>query len=1603
MSKQIDEKVVSMQFDNRQFERNVSTSISTLDKLKQSLNLSGASKGLEEVQSASDKVNFSGMSAGIDALQVKFSTVQMLIVQQIGKIVDSAVSAGKRMASALTIDPIKTGFSEYETQIGAVQTILANTESKGTTLQDVNSALDTLNTYADKTIYNFTEMTRNIGTFTAAGIELDKSVSSIQGIANLAAVSGSTSQQASTAMYQLSQALSSGTVKLMDWNSVVNAGMGGQVFQDALKRTATVMGTNVDAIIEKHGSFRESLSEGWITAEVLTKTLEQFTMSAEEGSEAWNSYKKSLMDSGYTEEQALSILKMANTATDAATKVKTFTQLWDTLKESAQSGWTQTWEIIVGDFGEAKEFLTDISNTIGGMIGSAADARNKLLQGGLASGWKQLLGAGIADEAGFQESIKLVTKGYGVAFDEMIAKAEEAGGTFEDALVEGLKSGQITSKMLTGSVEALTIAMTSMSAEELEVAGYTAENVEQIRQLTDALKKGEISMDEFVKKMTRPSGRENLIQSLWNSFNALMSVVKPIKEAFREIFPRTTAEQIYKLTENLKNFTAKLTLSEETSDKVKRSFKGLFATFDIAKQLIVATLQAISPLFKGLKVLAGGVLNTSASLGDWLVSLNETIKKGGVFTKVADKIRMGLEKVGGFLKNVIDGFKEFASTMSNTVGIVADKTVERFGPLSTLGTIIKGIFVGLGKIMGKVMPIALKLATGVGNAIKSLMDEIGNAIQNADYDAIFDMINGGIISAIGVFIARFIKKGGDLVDNVGGIFDGLKGLFDGLSDAMGAFTESIKAETLKKIAISIGILSASLFVLSLIDSEKLSVSLMAITALFGELLGSMSIMSKITSKKGAGKIATSLIAIATAMLILSFAMKTLGKMSYEEMEVALISMTVGIVALVAAINMLPEGNVKKAAKAIRTLSVALLIFAVAMKIMGSLSWGEMARGLTGTVVGLAALVAAVKILPKDTALRAAGIASLAVAMVILGAALKIMASMSWDELARGLTALVVSLGALVAAMKLAKNAIPGALAMAIIAPALLLLAGTLKIMATMSWDEVARGLVVLGGALLIISAALLIMKKAIVGAAALLIVSAALLVLAPALKMLGNMSWEEIARGLAALAGAFIILGVAGLLLGSLAPTLLKIAGAVAIFGLGIAALGVGIVLISVGISALGLALTTFGGSIVVFITSLIGLIPYIIEQVGKGIILLCDVIAGGVDSICAAISAIIQAVLRALIECIPLLLECIGTLLDALFPFLLEYIPKIVDFIFKLLMAVFEVLAEHLDEFVVAGTEIVISLIRGIADAIPMLVDEGMKATAKLLNGIANAIRDNNDDLIAAVDNIMFAIVEAIGAWFGSMRGKGLELLDHFITGVTGKESNLKETVDDLMTKAKQAVVNKLKEWKTAGKDLIAGFIQGIKDKATAVIEAAKGVVSDALAGAKKLLGINSPSREFAEIGRYSDEGIVMGLKKYSGKVTGAAEDVGSGALDSMASAMSGISDLFNNDIESQPTIRPIVDLSEVESGAGAINGMFGMTPSVGVMSNLGAISSMMNSGQNGTNDDLISAINDLGSKLGNGGNNTYNINGITYDDGSNVSTAVESLIRAARMERRA
>lgn len=1283
MSTTVDERVVEMRFDNKQFEANVQTSLSTLDKLKRSLNLEGAAKGLENVNTAAQKCDMNPLTNAVETVKVKFSTLEVMAVTALANITNSAVNAGRNIVSALTIDPIKTGFQEYETQINAVQTILANTSSKGTTLDQVNNALDELNHYADMTIYNFTEMTRNIGTFTAAGVDLDTSVSAIKGIANLAAVSGSTSQQASTAMYQLSQALAAGTVKLQDWNSVVNAGMGGQVFQNALKETAKVHGIAIDEMIKDEGSFRETLSKGWLTSDILTETLSKFTGDLNE---------EQLRTMGYTDEQIQSIIKMGQTANDAATKVKTFTQLFDTLKEAAQSGWTQSWEIIVGDFEEAKELLTEVSDTFSAVINASADARNKMLQD-----WKDL------------------------------------------------------------------------------------------------------------------GGRTMMIEAVKNVFEGLVSVAKPVREAFNEIFPPMTGKQLAEITERIRDLTAKFKMGEESSKNLKNTFKGVFAVLDIVGQAFKAVAGGVGELI-GLFLPAGnGVLSLTGSFGEYLVKLDETVKKTDVFGKAVSTVVDIVKTAITFVKTAGEKVKEFGKTAGEKFDFPGfelfhsflERVHDRMAQIGDdAGKMKSGVIVAFEmmgealekckflKVMEALWTAVKVIAGGIADAVGTMMGTLVEKLGDADFSGVLDVLNSIAVGGIALSVSKFLKSVTEPLEGLNDILEGVTGILDGVRGCFEAYQTNLKAGTLLKIGAAIALLAGSIVAISLIDSDKLSASLGAITVLFANLLGAMAIFNKISSDTGkVFKACTVMIAMSVAVSILAGALKKVSDLDWGELARGLVGIAGLTTIVIASSKAMASGRkqVMKGATSLIIFGAAIKILASACKDLSKLQWDELGRGLTGvgvlfaeiavflrvakfngkmisTATGIVILTAAMKVLASackdfgqmewgeigkglagigglltelavftNLAGNAKHVMSTGVALIAIGAAMKIFASavkdfgqLQWDGIGRGLTAMGGALAEVAIAVKLMpKNMISIGTGLVIVSGALEIIANCMSKFGGMQWEEIGRGLTVMGGALAELAISLNFMKGTIGGSAALLVASTALAVLAPVLSILGALSWEAIAKGLISIAGAFTIIGVAGAVLTPLVPTILALSGAFALIGVGVLTIGAGLLAAGTGLSALAIgftALATAGAAgataivaaLTVVVTGIAGLIPAVLTKVGEGLIAICKVIAAGAPAIGEAVKAVILTLIDVFVSCVPQLADGALQLVVGVLAALATYTPQIVDLAFKFLIGILEGIASNLPSLIKAGIDVLMAFFTGVVDALSGI------DTGALLKGIA-------------------------------------------------------------------------------------------------------------------------------------------------------------------------------------------------------------------------------------------------------------------------------------------
>ena len=1100
MSAVVDERVVEMRFNNKDFEQNVKTSMSTLDKLKQKLNLKGASKGFEELGDASKKVNMNALGRSVDVVSAKFSALQVMGVTALANITNSVVNSAKAMISAITIDPVRDGLTEYETQMNAIQTILANTQKEGTDVERVNAALRELNTYADKTIYNFTEMTRNIGTFTAAGVKLDDSVSAIKGIANLAAVSGSNSQQASTAMYQLSQALASGTVKLMDWNSVVNAGMGGQVFQDALTRTSEHLQTGAKAAIEANGSFRESLSTGWLTTEVLTQTLDQFATAAETQEEYQAAVKK-FVEQGYTKEEATQMADMAKTANDAATKVKTFHQLIDTLKEAMGSGWTTSWQLIIGDFEEAKEMWSNVSDFFSNIINNVSDFRNDVLKSALGKGFTELadkitgvtepvnkaiaavedLGSVVDDvlagkfgngnerfnaltEAGknYYAVQNKVNEALGCAFrytEDQIKAQDEALGTTT------AETGATTE--LTDEKKKLIKEIANLSEEEMRAKGYTEDQINAFKELKTISEKLGIPLNDFIDNMDQINGRWLLLQSFVNIGKSISAVVGSIGKSWTDLHGALSVDdlgnKLFNAIGAFHSFTASLIPTDETLGKLERTFKGVFAILDIISTVAGGTAKFA---FRGLNAVLNAfdldLLDVTAGIGDAAVAFRD-------FLFSNDLVNKGFEAFGSGVKMAVEAFADLVDAIGNIPQV--QEFIENFKNIdwSEIGNnVVEGLKNGLEAGISSVPDILIEIGQSMLSAIKGVLGIHSPSTEMYD-------------------IAK---------NAIAGLVNGLK---DGITDATSALKDvgsNLLSEARKLDwgrIFTIGSIGASV-IAGIVTINKI-IDIMDKFATpfekFGKILGTVNesiktiteSFSKNLKAKAFKTRAEGIKSMAIAIGILAASVYALAQLDQGALarSVAAIALLSGIlVGLALVVNKLSEATVTldgegRALKldglktGLAGIGVALLMLAAVVKIMGGMKPDEMMQGF----IGLAGVIVAISIVLKTFGKCVKGesaknidkagimIKKMSVALILMVAAIKLIGLLSAEDLVKGVAFMgvfIVFTGLLSAVTRLSGKGVSklGGM-MAKMAIAMGLMVGVCKLAGMLSAEEMLKG------------------------------------------------------------------------------------------------------------------------------------------------------------------------------------------------------------------------------------------------------------------------------------------------------------------------------------------------------------------------------------------------------------------------------------------------------------------------------------------------------------------------------------------------------------------
>jgi tape measure domain-containing protein len=1296
----IDDKVVSMSFEGSKFQSGVNEALRSIEKLKAALQFKDAGKGLIQVGNAAHHVDLGHIAQGAEGVKAKLGALNVAAVAVFAQIATKAVTAGVALAKAFTIDVAKAGFQEYSTQLNSVQTILANTQASGATLKDVNKALQELNNYSDKTIYNFGQMARNIGTFTAAGVDLKTATMSIKGIANLAALSGSNAEQASTAMYQLSQAISSGSVKLMDWNSVVNAGMGGTVFQRALALTGEHMGQLKKGTVELVGpmknvkiageSFRNSLSapgkDGWLTSKVLTTTLKMFTSDmtdAELAADGWN--KKEIK----------AIQAQAKAAMLAATNVKTIQQVLAVAKETAGSGWAKTWQIIFGDFGEAKKTFTNLSNTINGMLIDSARARNNVL-----ADWKAM------------------------------------------------------------------------------------------------------------------GGRTVLIDGIKTAFHNLGEVIKPIKQAFRDIFPATTGKQLYELTVRFKEFTETLKPSPQTVENLRRTFRGLFALLDIGKQIIFGLFSVFRRVFGEIASGSGGFLEFTARIGDWLVKVDKALKKG-------DRLNKFFDRLGSIIALPIKGLHLLADAIKSAFGEKGMAGITKgLSPVEKILQVISGLWQKLLPQLGEAGKILGPLVEAYANFFKEVGVAIVKALENMNFDAVLQVVRTGLFAGIFLMFKKFLGKGslldqfskgfaGGIMGNINKSFGYFAGSMKALQGTMVGLQQNIKAKTLKEIAIAIALIAVSVLAISLVDPKKLSSSLSAITVMFGQLLGAMAILGKVTATQGFIKmpvITLALIGLAVAIDMLSIAVIALSRLSWNELLKGLTGIGVSLGILVAAVRPLSASSpgMIRAGVGLMAIATALRIMASAVKAFGEMKLRDLAQGLGAVAVSLKLMVGAIGRVPIMTkGLVAAGVSIilLAVGLRILAESVQKFGDMDMATIGKGVLAIGIALGAIGLAMRtMPKGMILQAAGLVVVAGAIQIIANAISSLGGKSVGTLAKGLITLTLALMILQSAMVAMETLLPGAEALVIVAGGVFLLANALQTMGNMSWMEIGKAMIALAAAFTIIGVAAALITPAIPSLLAFGVAIALIGIGLAATGAALFLIAAGLSALIVAAPTGFGVLLAAIV-----------EFQQGIIKTAKLLVLGVLEI-----------VKSFAEIAPQFVDSLVKIIDSILDAVMQIIPKLVPLIDIIITALVKALDNNQDRIIKAAFDLVIALLQGLRNSIGEIARLAVEIVAELVRGIAN----NISKIVSAGVRLITAFLRGIANGYAGITRAAISIITKFLGAIASNIGRIATAGLNIVTKLLGAIARSLGRVIKAGTDVIVAFINGVGSAGPRIITAATNAI---------------------------------------------------------------------------------------------------------------------------------------------------------------------------------
>jgi tape measure domain-containing protein len=1427
----IDDKVVAMSFESSKFESGVSKAISALDKLKKSLDFPNAGKGLSSLSNAFKNFNLGRVGKGVDEVSHKLSSLRLVGIGVLSNLAAQAARTGLSLAKSLTLGPIIQGFQEYETGLNAVQTILSNTAQAGTGLKDVNAALLQLNHYADKTIYNFGQMTKNVGTFTAAGVDLETSVSAIKGISNLAAVSGSNAEQASTAMYQLSQALSSGTVKLQDWNSVVNAGMGGTFFQRALAQNAVHMGTLNDKAVKLSGSmknvtingesFRQSLASAgpgktsWLTGKVLTQTLKQLSgdMTAAQ-----------LKSQGWTDAQVKAIQTQAKMALEAATQVKTFSQLLDTTKEAIGSGWSQTFQIIIGNFGEAKKLFTGMAKSIGNIVNANAQARNKIL-----AAWKK------------------------------------RGG--RDLLIDALKEGFQSLGKVLGAVKA--------GFRDI----FPPMTGKRLFELTKSFKE---LMDRLVPSKSTLLNIQRIFMGLFAAIDIGKIIVTGIIHVIGRLFKALGLGQgsLLETIANWANYIYLLDLWLKRGGKAASFFDKLGNAIAIPVAALRELIGIFTDFITGFS--SGGISDGVTKMGDAMSPLQRIVNG---LSDAFDRLKESLGGVQGIFGPVADAFvkgvQTFGTALANAVSNMSFEpilAVIRTGLLGGIFLLFKN-FLGKGSLIEQVMGTArLGLFQKIVSPLKSLTGALGSLQNNIRAKTLKEIAIAVALLTASIVALSFVdpKKLNSAMSAITIVFAQLLGamaIMDKITKSAGFIRLPVAAASLILLAGAIDILAIAIIALSFLSWEELAKGLTGIGVGLGVLVAATIPLS--ANSAGMIRAGAGLIVIAVALNIMASAIAIMGHLSLGTLAKGLIGVSVGLEAISFSMQAMPKGMVLQAA-ALIGIAIALRVLGEAVSKFGSMDMGTIAKGMGSIVAALIAIGVGMRLMPANMALQAAGLLIVAVALQGIVRAVQQMGGMSVSEIAKGLISLAAALGILALALILMEESLPGAAALAVAAAGIALLTPALLALGGQSWTSIIKGMVALASALTIIGIAAALITPAIpsllgFGAAIALIgvgvalVGAGIFLVGAGLSAIAvsgataagvlMAAWVNFVKGITENA-KLLVLGLLEVVraFADTAPafvdSLVKIVTAMldGILKILPKVKPVIIALITTLIDILhqqqGPIIQAGFDLLVAFLTGIRNNIPQIINLVG-------DIIANFINGLASQVGKISKAGSNLIIALIRGIASYYGRILKAGADLIIKFVQGI---------------ANNIQRMVTAGANIIINIVRGIGNNYGRLITAGGTAIANFVQGIANA----GSKIISAGVNAATQLINALVRGLLKLVDRGARAIVTFLNGIADAIDKYEPQMILAGTRIGIAIVR--------------GMIKGLAQAGPELVQAAGNLAHSAIDSAKKKLHLKSPSKIFEDIGKNVVLGFANGLSDTK-NATEAAAVMSNGVIDAVKS----------------------------------------------------------------------------------------------------------------------